>query len=99
MDEELTVEENMIKINEEKPWFFIFIICYSAVFPVMLSTLNPAIFIAFTPGSKHVRGFKNRLFKSSVGSTLNDDRPHVLKKVKFNPTVSMLARASLLLMI
>ena len=55
MDMDLTWEENVSKAEETIPWFFEFVICYTAIVPVVLSTLNPVIYIAFTPEARQVR--------------------------------------------
>ena len=50
----IDVYENAIKDMEdsERQWFFGFIVIHIAILPLVLSTLNPAIYIIFTPESR-----------------------------------------------
>jgi hypothetical protein len=74
MSVEVSTEEHFIKVKEEIPWFFIFIIFYSAIVPVVLSTLNPVIYIAFTPGTAQVRKVKKTLHDVALCETENVSR-------------------------
>ena len=63
-------EDFTIRTLEQMPWFSGFVICYSAVVPVLLSTLNPVIYIIFTPGSRKI----GRIQSPSENSTLSEQR-------------------------
>jgi hypothetical protein len=65
MDEEHSAEDNMIRVNEDTPWLIIFIFSYSTIVPVVLSTLNPVIYIVFTPGTWTIRNTSNKALDSS----------------------------------
>ena len=63
-------EDLTIRILEQIPWFSGFVICYTAVVPVLLSTLNPVIYIIFTPGSRKI----GRIQSPAENSTLSEQR-------------------------
>ena len=62
----LSQQDGIKEIHDNMSWFFAFVICYTAIVPVVLSTLNPAIYIALTPSSRKSR----KVDKTSSNSTI-----------------------------
>ena len=64
----LSQQDGIKEIHDNMSWFFAYVICYTAIsiVPVVLSTLNPAIYIALTPSSRKSR----KVDKTSSNSTI-----------------------------